>query len=172
MNGPGSCLAIDYGTRRCGLARSDPNRVLSTGMPTFERRPGVSFHAHLRELLADGDYSLVVLGYPNNETDADEWGAASPRGDKLPEEIRSLAGWIERETGVRVVFWDESLTSVEAERRLRMARRAQRRDKAAIDRLAAEILLQEYLDAGCPERGMGIDAAGLSADIDPRAEDE
>lgn len=164
MNGPGSCLAIDYGTKRCGLARSDPNRVLSTGLPTFDRRPGRSFHSHLRELLADGDYSLVVLGYPHHEAEAGwggEEGPSSGSRDSLSAEIRSLAGWIERETGVPVVFWDESLTSFEAEKRLRMARRAQRRDKAAIDRLAAEILLQEFLDAGCPsgERQMSPLAA-------------
>ena len=171
MNRAGSCLAIDYGTKRCGLARSDPNRVLSTGLPTFERRPGRSFHAHLRELLAGGDYSLVVLGYPHHEPDSG-WEAdplhhmdpapsteaaagtdGAPVGSRrelLIAEIRSLAGWIERETGVPITFWDESLTSFEAERRLQTCRKNKRRDKSAIDRRAAEILLQEFLDAGCP----------------------
>lgn len=149
----GSCLAIDFGTKRCGLARSDPNRVLATGLPTFERGAGRSIHIHLRELLAEGEYNLVVLGIPEVDVVEGPFGPPSvvvPGRPDLRAEIRSFGAWIERELGVPVVLWDESLTSREAERRLRQARRHQRRDRAAIDRLAAEILLQEFLDAGCP----------------------
>ncbi|MEZ4650536.1 MAG: RuvX/YqgF family protein [Candidatus Eisenbacteria bacterium] len=179
-----SLLAIDYGTKRCGLARSDSNRILATGLPTFERRPGQSFHRHLRSLTEGGEYSCVVLGFPENADDDESTflttdssrvaagaspsasadasrsadGAPAPDGraeappppGSLAAEITSLGGWIERELGLPVVFWDESLTSVAAEARLRSARREKRRDKGAIDRLAAEILLQEFLDAGCP----------------------
>ena len=166
-----SLLAIDYGTKRCGLARSDSNRILATGLPTFEKRPGRSFHRHLRSLAESGEYACVVLGLPVNDNDDDfdhdddhdnhdnaanaapsaglDAAVNAPPGS-LSAEIQSLGGWIERELGLSVVYWDETLTSVEAESRLRMARRGQRRDKGAIDRLAAEILLQEFLDAGSP----------------------
>lgn len=169
---PGPLLAIDYGRKRCGLARSDRHRILATGFETFEQKTGRSFREHLRSLFASGGYAGVVLGFPfsDREDDGEDgagWRSYRPpedamrsgdaerqtvRAATLADEILLLARWIERELGSPVYFWDESLTSREAEARLRAAKRSDRRDKAAVDRLAAEILLQEFLDAGCPEQ--------------------
>ena len=129
----GSVLAIDPGTRRAGLAVSDPERRVALGLPTFAAGRGRNFVDHLRGLLQAYEVTRIVLGHPL--TLRGEEGEAARHAATLARRLR-------RELGLRVVLWDERLTTAQGERVLRGARAP----KGARDRLAATLLLQSYLD--------------------------
>jgi putative Holliday junction resolvase len=149
----GSVLAIDLGVRRTGLARSDPGRQVAFGLPTFEVRPGRSLKVHLNTLHREVPFTGVVLGLPFH---------ADGRLGSLAGRVERLGSWILAQFGVPVAFLDERLTSFAAEElrdevggagRDRGARRdgsGGRRDKGLVDRLAAQVILREFLAAGCP----------------------
>ncbi len=138
---PGSILAIDLGLRRTGLARSDPDRCVAFGLPTFELRPGRSLRQRLRDLHTEEPFTGVVLGLPLHMD-------GTP-GD-LAARVERLAAWIRAEFRVPVALLDERLTTCEAAEMLREAGRGVRREKGVRDRLAAQVLLREFLAAGCP----------------------
>ena len=74
----------------------------------------------------------------------------APREGPKAREARAFGQWLAGVTGLPVVFWDERFSSVEAEDFLLTAGLTSKRRKARRDRVAAQILLQSYLDAGCP----------------------
>lgn len=137
----GPILAVDLGLRRTGLARSDSSRTVAFGLPTFETRSGRSLKAHLRALHEEMPLAGVVIGLPLHDD-------GTP-GD-LVGRVRRLGEWIRRELGLPVAFLDERRTTAAAEELLKEATRRTRRDKGARDRLAAQLILREFLAAGCP----------------------
>jgi putative Holliday junction resolvase len=153
--------------RRTGLARSDPGRRVAFGLSTFEVRPGRSLRAHLTTLHQEVPFSGVVLGLPFH-TDG--------RPGSLAKRVERLGGWILARFSVPVAFLDERLTSFAAEELRDEAAGARRdggvhagsgtrgdggtrrdcgarRDKGLVDRLAAQVILREFLAAGCPFSG-------------------
>lgn len=136
----GPVLAIDFGLRRTGLALSDPDRILASGVPTFVQAPGRSLRLTLREIHERHRLGGVVLGVPRRD-DGSVGGPAA--------EILALGGWIEQELRLPVAYMDESLTTLEAGRILRDAPKRVRRERGKRDEMAARILLQEFLDGGC-----------------------
>lgn len=138
---PGAVLAIDLGLRRTGLARSDPERTVALGLPTFLLRPGRSLKAHLRALAEEQPLSGVVLGMP--------YHMDGRPGDLAPR-VRRLGEWIAREMGIPVAYQDERLTSEEAADLLREAPPKVRQARGSRDCLAAQLILREFLAAGCP----------------------
>ena len=156
MTGPGPVLAIDFGLRRTGLALSDPDRILASGLPTFILAPGRSLRRTLREIHERRRLGGVVLGVPRRD-DGSVGGPAA--------EILALGEWIERELALPVAYFDESLTTLEAGRLLRDAPKRVRRDRAKRDEMAARLLLQEFLDGGSrfedhPRPGKPPEASG------------
>jgi putative Holliday junction resolvase len=131
--GAGRILGLDPGTRRVGLAISDPDRRVAVGLETFEAGPGRNFVDHLRALLQTYDVVRIVVGYPR--TLRGEVGVAARRSETLARRLR-------RELGVAVDLWDERLTTAQGERILR----GQKAPRGAQDRLAAILILQNYLD--------------------------
>ena len=134
----GRVLAVDPGTRRIGLAISDPTRMLATPLDTLEgrgeRRDVEAIVAVAREREAAG----IVVGLPVNMDGTH--GPAYQAAAKLLERIRV-------QSGLPVAGWDERLTSVQAERTLIAAgvRRKKRRRSGAIDRVAAALILESFL---------------------------
>lgn len=126
-------LALDPGGRRVGLAISDPLGVTAQGLPTLDLRHG-DLVEHVRALLAEYDVERIVVGHAislaGRETNASRLAVA------LADELRAAFG-------LPVELWDERLSSAEAERTLRGVRAG----KGAVDRLAAVLILQGYLDA-------------------------
>ncbi len=129
----GRILGLDPGTRRVGLAVSDPDRRVAVGLETFEAGPGRNFVDHLRALLRAYDVVRIVVGHPR--TLRGEVGDAARRSEALARRLR-------RELGVSVDLWDERLTTAQGERVLR----GERAPRGARDRLAAILILQNYLD--------------------------
>jgi putative Holliday junction resolvase len=102
--------------------------------------------ARLSELAAERGVALVLVGNPLH-MDGSE-GSQSAWARDFAERLRGL-------TGLAVRMWDERLTTVEAERVLRQSGISQQKRSAAVDRLAAVVLLQSYLDSVAVARGLG-----------------
>jgi putative holliday junction resolvase len=125
-------LGVDPGERRVGLAVSDPLGITAQGLATFDRARG-NIIEHVRGLVREYDVECIVVGRPlalsGAETDS------TRRAEALARDLAPL--------NVPVVMWDERLSSVEAQRILAGARAG----KDAVDRIAAVLILQGYLDA-------------------------
>jgi len=131
-------LALDLGKKRIGLAISDPLGISAQGLPNLVRTNKRADLAALAEIARERAVNLILLGNPINM-----------KGEEGRQSgwVREFAGAIEQRLGLPVRFWDERLTSVEAERVLRQSGISIEKRAAAIDRLSAVILLQSYLDS-------------------------
>lgn len=138
---PRRTLALDYGTRRIGLAVSDATGTLATPLTTLTRRAGKRPPiARILELARLHRVGRLVVGLPlDGDGGENSWTA----------EVRDFGGRLGDRSGLPVHFVDEEYSSVEAEARLRSIGLTgkQREDKARIDAAAAAIILQDWLDA-------------------------
>jgi len=140
-------LGVDYGTVRIGLAVSDADRKIASPLTTYTRRNKELDGKYFQEVVAEEAIGEIVLGLPIH--------LAGHEGQKA-HEARAFGKWLHEATGLLIVFWDERFTTVEAENSLLAAGLTSKRRKARRDRVAAQILLQSYLDAGCPgEQSLG-----------------
>jgi putative Holliday junction resolvase len=135
-------LGLDYGTRRVGAALSDPGRTIAFPIEVYGRRGPEQDARHYRELVEANDVGRIVVGLPLH---------SSGREGELAARARSFAGWVAAVTGRPVICFDERYSTVEAEQRLIEAQVTRQKRKALRDKLASQIMLQSYLDAGCPE---------------------
>jgi putative Holliday junction resolvase len=131
-------LALDLGKKRIGLAISDPLGITAQGLPNLVRVRKRADFAALEQLIRERQVGLILMGNPINM-----------RGDEGRQSawVREFAQALEKRTGLPVKFWDERLTSVEANRVLRSSGISIEKRAAAVDRLSAVILLQSYLDS-------------------------
>ncbi len=135
-------LAIDFGTRRVGAAVCDADRTMAFPLEVYIRRGPDHDARHYWELVQENDVARIVVGLPLH---------TSGREGRLAIEARAFGAWLARVTSRPVVFFDERFTSVEAEHKLIDAGLTRQKRKSIRDKLAAQIVLQSYLDAGCPE---------------------
>jgi putative Holliday junction resolvase len=135
----GRVLGIDYGSVRIGLAVTDPLRILASGAGTVEN-DGMA-EQRIAGLVAAQNIRLIVVGMPYAPDGGK--GEKAKEIDRFVERLRELVQ-------VPIETWDESFTSVTAQKVLRDAgaRKKQRRERHRIDEMAARLLLQEYLDGG------------------------
>ncbi|HEB84627.1 MAG TPA: Holliday junction resolvase RuvX [Bacteroidetes bacterium] len=134
----GRVLALDWGRVRIGVALSDPTGSLASPYRTLSARPRETFLRELAGILREEEVELVLIGLPLHMNGSEGESAEAARA--LAAEVETL--------GVPVRLWDERLSSFTAESNLREAGRKPSRDKARVDRVAAAILLQEFLDSG------------------------
>ena len=130
-------LAIDHGSKRMGLALSDELGLIASPLEFAPAEPLNEFLARLKQIIAEKGVELLLVGMPRNMD-----GSHGPAAQKVREFIEVLKAAI----GVPVKTWDERLTSAQANRFLIQAnvRRNDRKEK--VDKAAAAILLQSYLD--------------------------
>lgn len=134
----GRILAIDYGTKRTGIAVSDPLQLIAGGLATVDTK---GLERWLADYFAREEVDTVVLGKPSrmDGTPSETWRFIEPLAARLRR------AWPDK----RVVFYDERFTSVIAHRTMlesgigRMARR----DKALVDKISATIILQSYMES-------------------------
>jgi putative Holliday junction resolvase len=131
-------LGIDFGERRIGLAISDPEGRMALPLTTLERRNDRSAVRAIAEIARRAGIGRLVLGEPV--------GLAGQRGEAA-ERVRRFGDRLAGITGLPVRLVNESLTTVEAQERLRAAGFDPRREPERIDAVAAQILLQEALDS-------------------------
>jgi putative holliday junction resolvase len=131
-------LGLDYGTKRIGIAISDELKMIAQPLEFIPAEPFADALNRLKEILREKEVELIVIGMPRNMD-----GSYGPAALKVQEFTAALKGALT--TPMR--FWDERLTSAQANRFLIDAkvRRDQRKQK--VDKTAAAILLQSYLDA-------------------------
>lgn len=130
-------LALDVGTKRIGLAISDPLGITAQGLGVLARQDPAADLAQLLELARKWQVQQVVVGLPRH--------LDGRLADSAPE-ILKLAGDLEAALGVRVITWEERLTTMEAERVLLQADLSRRRRRQVLDQQAAVLILQNYLD--------------------------
>ncbi len=135
-------LALDLGKRRIGLALSDELGISAQGLETLERTNIREDLARLSQLVVERGVSLILIGNPLH---------MSGREGRQAEHAREFGKRLKSATGVPIEFWDERLTTVEAQRVLRESGISIEKRAKAVDRLAAVILLSSYLDSRNPE---------------------
>jgi putative Holliday junction resolvase len=131
-------LAIDHGTKRMGIAISDELGMIAQPLEYIPAEPYQEFLVRLKEILAAKQVEQIVVGLPRNMD-----GSYGPAAFKVKEFVTVLKESIV----IPVRTWDERLTSAQANRFLIQAnvRREDRKEK--VDKTAAAILLQSYLDS-------------------------
>jgi putative Holliday junction resolvase len=133
----GRILALDLGKKRIGLALSDPLGITAQGLETLQRTNIRQDLAALAELVDRHQVTLLLVGHPLHMS-GDE--------SRQSQYTRDFADRLGAHTGVAVRLWDERLTSVEAGRVLKESGISIQKRARAVDRLAAVILLESYLD--------------------------
>jgi len=130
-------LALDHGTKRVGVAVSDELKMIAQPLEFVPAEPIDGFLERLKQILREKDVELILLGMPRNMD-----GSYGPAALKVQDFAAVLKGAVT----VPIKFWDERLTSAQANRLLieSNVRRTDRKEK--VDKMAAAILLQSYLD--------------------------
>jgi len=131
----GRILGIDLGTRRVGLALSDPRRTFGSPLSTIPFISEKSVVEEVLRLCAERDVELIVIGMPY-EADGSE-GDGCARARRVSERLK--------ERGLATAFQDETWTSREAESVLAEAGKTRRTAKEAVDKIAASLILRDYL---------------------------
>ena len=146
-------LAIDYGARRIGLAISDPLGITAQGLDTLQASSPKQALRALEALIEQRGVHTIVVGIPKNMDGTEGEQAA---------EVRAWAMQLEGSTGRRVVLWDERLTTVAAHQAMHaMGLKINRKRKGDVDRIAATMILREYLDSTTHE---GLEYASKGQD--------
>src|SRR5947209_7571787 len=129
-------LALDHGTKRIGVAASDPMKMIATPLEFIPAEPFAKFLARLKELIVEKEVELILVGMPRNMD-----GSYGPAALKVQEFVAVLKDSLT----VPIKTLDERLTSVQAHRFLTEAAVTGRQRKGNVDKSAAAILLQGYL---------------------------
>ena len=134
-------LALDLGKKRIGMALSDELGVTAQGLETLARTNIREDLARISQLAAEKSVSLILMGNPLH---------MSGREGRQAEYARDFGERLRAASGIPVEFWDERLTTVAAQRVLRESGISIEKRAKAVDRLAAVILLESYLDSRNP----------------------
>ena len=134
---PGRAAGIDYGHVRIGIAISDPERKIVSPLENYTRRGPEPDAQRFRRLVAEEGVVLFVVGLPLH---------MDGRESAKSAEARQFGQWLGAVTGVPIEFYDERLTSREAEQLLLDANLTRKRRKKRLDMLAAQIILSAYLE--------------------------
>lgn len=133
-------IGLDYGTKTVGVAISDEMKLIAQPLTTIERKQANKLrqtYAAIEQIIMEQQVELIVLGYPKNMNNTE--------GERV-EATKEFKEALERRTGLPVVLVDERLTTVEANRILEDTGVAVSARKEHIDKMAAAIILQNYLD--------------------------
>lgn len=131
-------LALDHGTKRIGVAVSDELKMIAHPLEFIPAAPFADFLARLKEILRDKEVEMILLGMPRNMD-----GSYGPAALKVQE----FAAAVKDAVTVPIQTWDERLTSAQAQRFLIAGGMRREKRKETVDKTAAAILLQSYLDS-------------------------
>ena len=134
-------MGLDFGSRTTGVAVSDPLGITAQGVETIVRKDEHKLRqtcARIEELIKEYEIEEIVLGYPKNMNNT-----AGERAEKT----EAFKAMLERRTGKPVILWDERLTTIAAERVLMESGVRRENRKAVVDKIAAVLILQGYLDS-------------------------
>jgi putative holliday junction resolvase len=134
-------LGVDYGTVRIGLAITDADRIIASPLEIRERQGPEKDAAFFRSLIEREQVVGLVVGLPLHTTGRE--------GIKA-EEARAFGAWLGEVTGLSVIFADERFSTAFAESALWAAGLTHKKRKARRDAVAAQVMLQAFIEAGCP----------------------
>ena len=154
----GPLLGLDFGTKRMGVAVSNSDQTVAVPVETWTVRQPSQNLKHLRELIEDYRAVGFVLGLPIR-TNGEEGTAAAI--------VREFGVWVAAQTSLPLVYVDERYSSAEAELLIWRRGESPSQRKQPLDSLAAQIILQSYLDA--PDRIVSPPVAKAIADPKPDA---
>jgi putative Holliday junction resolvase len=131
-------LGLDVGSRTIGMAVSDPLGITAQGLPTIRRKNKRQDFEQLATVIRDYEISEIIVGYPLRLSGIE--GTQSEKMQLFAEELR-------KKFGLPVHLWDERLTSSQANRVLRDAELSIKKRGEAVDRMAAILILQNWMEA-------------------------
>ncbi|GAB4535568.1 MAG: Holliday junction resolvase RuvX [Pleurocapsa sp.] len=132
-----SALGLDVGKKRLGVAGCDGTGLIATGLTTIYRTSWAKDIEQLQEIITEREVEILVIGLPYSLD-----GTIGFQARQVQKFAHKIAGILQ----LPIEFIDERLTSVEAQAQLKAQKRFSTRDKGAIDRTAAAIILQQWLD--------------------------
>ena len=134
----GRVMALDLGEKRIGVALSDPTRTIASAHSVLTRKSRLEDVARYTHLIAENSVTLLVVGLTitlgGREGERAAW-------------VRDYAADLAERLPVPIAFWDESLSTVEAQAALRAQGRRGKKLRERVDAVAAAVILQSYLDA-------------------------
>lgn len=135
-------MGVDYGDKRIGLALADDETKIATPWQSYTRRSPEADGAFFRAIAEAESLNKIVVGLPvmNDGSEGDKARAA-----------RRFGAWLKSVTGLEVYFFEERYTTVEAEALLANTKLPKKKKKARRDMIAAQIMLQSFVDVGCPK---------------------
>ncbi|MEW4488050.1 Holliday junction resolvase RuvX [Thalassoglobus sp. JC818] len=133
----GKLLGVDYGTKRVGVAVSTPDQKIASPLEILTRQNERHDAKYFQELVSEYRISALVVGLPIHVNGTE--------GQKA-QEAREYGGWLAQLTGLPVKYWDERYTSVAAEDYMIGIDFTRKQRKRRMDMVAAQIMLQAYLD--------------------------
>ncbi len=134
-------IGLDFGSKTVGVAVSDPLGITAQGVEIIRRKDENKLRqtlARIEELIKEYSAELIVLGLPKNMNNS-----LGERAEKTME----FKEMLERRTGLDVILWDERLTTVAADKAMMEAGIRRENRKNYVDMIAAELILQGYLDS-------------------------
>ena len=131
-------LGLDVGSKTIGMAVSDPLGITAQGLPTIRRKNKRFDFEQLGKVISDYEVVEIVVGYPLRLSGSE--GSQSEKMQLFAEELRL-------KFGLPVHLWDERLTSSQANRILREAELSIKKRGEAVDRMAAVLILQSWMEA-------------------------
>lgn len=129
-------LAIDYGSVRIGLALSDPLKIIAKPYKVITNNGNATL-AEIKDIVRQEAVAKIILGLPLDKDGSD---SAKTR------EVRDFAELLRAEVDVPVILWDERYTSAKANSWLKEMKIDYKKSKTVIDKIAAAIILKDYLD--------------------------
>jgi len=131
-------LALDHGTKRIGVAVSDEMKIIASPLEYIPAEPFAGFLARLKEIIREKEVELIIIGMPRNMD-----GSYGPAALKVQEFVAVLKDSI----AIPIKTLDERLTTVQAQKFLIQGKVRREKRKEKVDKTAAAILLQSYLDS-------------------------
>lgn len=133
----GRIMGLDIGDATIGVAVSDLMGLTAQGVTTIKRQSKKKDLEQIRQIIKEKQVNLIVSGLPKNMNGSEGVQA---------EKVREFCNYIENETGISIEFIDERLTSKQANNLLIEGDVSRKKRKQVIDKLAAVLILQSYLD--------------------------
>ena len=133
----GRIMGLDIGDKAIGVAVSDLMGLTAQGVKTVKRVGKKKDIEALKEIIKERQVNKIVSGLPKNMN-----GTLGPQGEK----VIKFCELLEEETGIKIEYWDERLSTVAAEKTLIQGNVRRENRKCVIDMVAAVIILQGYLD--------------------------
>ncbi len=130
-------LGIDFGKRRIGIAISDPMRIVAQGMETISYHSPDQLWQKFARIFASHDIERVIIGSPINLNGSESAISAN---------VREFANQLQEQFQVPIEFWDERFTSKAAQETLHQMGKSPSKNKGKVDKIAAVLILQGYLD--------------------------